>query len=102
MRGPHASAASGPLSFSCEIGAGSWASQSRTVPSALVLASWRPSGENATPSTELVWPSRVAVGWPVVGSQSRTVSLALAPAASMDEQAVLLVIGARMPVSECL
>jgi hypothetical protein len=57
-RGPHASAASGPLSLSCEIGAGSWASQSRTV------------------------------------------SLALAPAASMDEQAVLLVIGARMPVSE--
>ena len=31
-------------------------SQSRTVPSSLALASWRPSGENATPVTLPVWP----------------------------------------------
>ena len=30
-------------------------------------------GENATPVTSSVWPSRVAAGWPVAGSHSRTV-----------------------------
>jgi len=68
-RGPHASAASGAPSFSCEIAAGSWASQTRTVPSVPALASRVPSGENATAITRLVWPSRVAVGWPLAGSQ---------------------------------
>ena len=37
-------------------------SHSRTVPSSPPLASSRPSGENATPLTPPVWPSRVAAG----------------------------------------
>ena len=46
-REPHASAASGAPSFSCEFVAGSKASQRRTIPPA-ALASRLPSGENDT------------------------------------------------------
>ena len=51
------------------------ASHSRTVPSALALASSVPSGLNATPLTKPVWP---VSGWPsgcagVAASHSRTV-----------------------------
>src|SRR3954454_5625457 len=39
----------------------------------LPLASWWPSGENATAVTALVWPSRVAVSLPLAASRTRTV-----------------------------
>jgi hypothetical protein len=53
--------------------------QSRTVWSALALASVLPSGLNATAKTESVWPVRGSPwGWPVAVSQSRTLWSALA------------------------
>src|SRR5262249_7045813 len=61
----------------------SFRSHSRTVWSALVVASSRPSGLNATPLTAPGWPVRGAqTGWRVAGSHSRTVASALVVANS--------------------
>ena len=49
-------------------------SHSRTVLSLPALASWRPSGENATPLTDPAWPVEGGgAASPLAGSHSRTV-----------------------------
>ena len=58
-------------------------SQSLTIPSSDADATSLPSGENATPQTEPLWPSSVPRDAPVVESQSLTVLSCDADATSL-------------------
>src|SRR5881227_4467220 len=81
-------------------------SQSRTVLSTEPEASFCPSGDQATPLTPSVWPSRVCSSLPVCPSQSHTVLSAepeasLCPSGDQARLKTLLVRPARAYSAEC-